>query len=56
MGLYVACGLAVMHVSLGAMQFNHTPFLPLMLVGGFATVSVAALAGPRQKIFPSAFE
>jgi hypothetical protein len=28
MGLYVAYGLVVMHVSLGAMQFNHTPFLP----------------------------
>jgi len=51
MGLYVAYGLVVMHVSLGAMQFNRTPFLPLMLVGGFATVSALhVLAARRERV------
>jgi nitrite reductase/ring-hydroxylating ferredoxin subunit/DMSO/TMAO reductase YedYZ heme-binding membrane subunit len=43
MSLYAAYGLVVMHVSLGAMQFNRTPFLPLMLVAGFATVTALHL-------------
>jgi nitrite reductase/ring-hydroxylating ferredoxin subunit len=50
MALYVAYGLVVMHVALGAMQFDHSPALPLMLVGGFATVSVLhLLAGSRER-------
>jgi nitrite reductase/ring-hydroxylating ferredoxin subunit/DMSO/TMAO reductase YedYZ heme-binding membrane subunit len=48
MGIYVAYGLAVMHVSLGAMQFNHTPFIPLMLVAGFATVSVLHVLAAKR--------
>src|SRR5258708_23414619 len=51
MALYLAYGLVVMHVSLGAMQFNRTPFLPLMLVGGFASVSVLhLLAAARERV------
>jgi nitrite reductase/ring-hydroxylating ferredoxin subunit/DMSO/TMAO reductase YedYZ heme-binding membrane subunit len=50
MSLYAAYGLVVMHVSLGAMQFNRTPFLPAMLVAGFATVSVLhILAAWRER-------
>src|SRR5580693_8094525 len=49
MALYVAYGLVVMHVSLGAMQFNRTPFLPLMLVGGFATVGVLHVWAARRE-------
>jgi nitrite reductase/ring-hydroxylating ferredoxin subunit/DMSO/TMAO reductase YedYZ heme-binding membrane subunit len=50
MALYVAYGLVVMHVALGAMQFDHSPALPLMLVGGFATVStLQLLAGRRER-------
>jgi nitrite reductase/ring-hydroxylating ferredoxin subunit len=33
------------------MQFNRTPFLPLMLVGGFATVSALhVLAARRERV------
>src|SRR6516225_9436071 len=50
MALYVAYGLVVMHVALGAMQFDHSPALALMLVGGFAIVSVLhILAGARER-------
>ena len=49
MGLYGAYGLVVMHVSLGAMQFNRTLFLPLMLVGGFASVSVLHVLAARRE-------
>jgi nitrite reductase/ring-hydroxylating ferredoxin subunit/DMSO/TMAO reductase YedYZ heme-binding membrane subunit len=50
MSVYAAYGLVVMHVSLGAMQYNRTPFLPLMLVGGFATVSMLhALAAQSER-------
>jgi nitrite reductase/ring-hydroxylating ferredoxin subunit/DMSO/TMAO reductase YedYZ heme-binding membrane subunit len=49
MGLYVAYGLVVMHVSLGAMQFNHTPLIPVMLVGGFATVCVLHMLAARRE-------
>jgi nitrite reductase/ring-hydroxylating ferredoxin subunit/DMSO/TMAO reductase YedYZ heme-binding membrane subunit len=49
MGLYGAYGLVVMHVSLGAMQFNRTPFLPLMLVAGFATVVVLHVWAARRE-------
>jgi nitrite reductase/ring-hydroxylating ferredoxin subunit len=47
MALYVAYGLVVMHVALGAMQFNRTLFLPLMLVAGFAIVSVLHVLAAR---------
>ncbi len=50
MALYVAYGLVVIHVSLGIMQYEHTPLIPLMLVGGFATVVVLHLmAGWRER-------
>jgi nitrite reductase/ring-hydroxylating ferredoxin subunit/DMSO/TMAO reductase YedYZ heme-binding membrane subunit len=49
MALYAAYALVVMHVSLGAMQFNRTPFLPLLLVGGFASVSVLHLLAARRE-------
>jgi nitrite reductase/ring-hydroxylating ferredoxin subunit/DMSO/TMAO reductase YedYZ heme-binding membrane subunit len=50
MGLYVAYGLVVAHVSLGIMQGEYTLLIPAMLVGGFG--SVAALhfiAGWRER-------
>jgi nitrite reductase/ring-hydroxylating ferredoxin subunit/DMSO/TMAO reductase YedYZ heme-binding membrane subunit len=51
MGVYLAYGLVVMHVSLGAIQFNRTPFLPLMLMGGFAMVTVLhVLAARRERL------
>jgi nitrite reductase/ring-hydroxylating ferredoxin subunit/DMSO/TMAO reductase YedYZ heme-binding membrane subunit len=49
MSLYAAYGLVVMHVSLGAMQFDRTPFLPLMLVAGFATVSTLHILAARRE-------
>jgi nitrite reductase/ring-hydroxylating ferredoxin subunit/DMSO/TMAO reductase YedYZ heme-binding membrane subunit len=49
MALYAAYGLVVVHVSLGAMQFNRTPLLPLMLVGGFGAVSVLHLMAARRE-------
>src|SRR6266480_3693449 len=36
MALYVAYGLVVMHVALGVMQYDHNPFIPLMLARPFA--------------------
>lgn len=50
MAVYVAYALVVMHVSLGALQSDTTPLLPLTLVAGFATVSVLhVLAGRRER-------
>ncbi len=50
MALYAAYGLLVMHVALGAMQFERTPLLPAMLIGGFATVSgLHLVAGWRER-------
>jgi len=49
MAVYVAYGLVVMHVSLGAMQFNYSWFLPLMLAGGFGTVSVLHVLAARRE-------
>jgi nitrite reductase/ring-hydroxylating ferredoxin subunit/DMSO/TMAO reductase YedYZ heme-binding membrane subunit len=50
MAVYVAYGLVVMHVALGAMQFDHSPALPLMLAGGFLLVSALhLLAGARER-------
>lgn len=50
MAVYVAYGLVVLHVALGAMQRDHHPAIPLML--GFSLVLVATLhlvAGWRER-------
>jgi nitrite reductase/ring-hydroxylating ferredoxin subunit/DMSO/TMAO reductase YedYZ heme-binding membrane subunit len=50
MALYVAYGLVVMHVALGIMQYVRNPLIPIMLVGGFAGVTVLHLvAGWRER-------
>jgi nitrite reductase/ring-hydroxylating ferredoxin subunit/DMSO/TMAO reductase YedYZ heme-binding membrane subunit len=50
MALYIAYGLVVMHVALGIMQYERTPLIPLMLVGGFATVAALHLiTGWRER-------
>ena len=50
MALYVAYGLVVMHVALGIMQYERTPLIPLMLIGGAGTVAVLHLwAGWRER-------
>jgi nitrite reductase/ring-hydroxylating ferredoxin subunit/DMSO/TMAO reductase YedYZ heme-binding membrane subunit len=50
MALYVAYGLVVMHVALGAMQYDRSSFLLAMLAGGFACVTVLHLvAGWRER-------
>jgi nitrite reductase/ring-hydroxylating ferredoxin subunit/DMSO/TMAO reductase YedYZ heme-binding membrane subunit len=43
MAIYVAYGLVVMHVALGAMQLDHHPFIPIMLAGAFGTVATLHL-------------
>src|SRR5499427_7960062 len=45
MTLYVAYGLVVMHVALGAMQNDRNPFIPAMLASGFAIVTLLHLVG-----------
>jgi len=50
MALYVAYGLVVMHVALGIMQYERTPLIPLMLMGGFGAVTALHLAaGWRER-------
>lgn len=50
MALYLAYGLVVLHVALGIMQYEKTPLIPLMLIGGFGTVSALHLAaGWRER-------
>jgi nitrite reductase/ring-hydroxylating ferredoxin subunit/DMSO/TMAO reductase YedYZ heme-binding membrane subunit len=49
MGLYAAYALVVMHVALGAMQFNRTLFLPLMLAGGFGAVGTLHILAARRE-------
>ena len=50
MALYVAYGLVVMHVALGVMQYDHNPFIPVMLASGFACVTMLHLvAGWRER-------
>jgi nitrite reductase/ring-hydroxylating ferredoxin subunit/DMSO/TMAO reductase YedYZ heme-binding membrane subunit len=50
MALYVAYGLAVMHVALGIMQYDYNPLLPGMLIAGFGCVTVLhLLAGWRER-------
>ena len=43
MALYAAYGLVVMHVALGVMQNDRNPFIPAMLAGGFAIVTLLHL-------------
>src|SRR2546430_8042806 len=40
MALYVAYALVAMHVALGIMQYERTPLIPLMLIGGIGSVAV----------------
>jgi DMSO/TMAO reductase YedYZ heme-binding membrane subunit len=49
MGLYAAYALVVMHVALGAMQFNRTLFLPLMLAAGFGAVGTLHILAARRE-------
>ena len=50
MALYVAYGLVVIHVALGIMQYEGTPLIPLMLIGGAGTVAALHLiAGLRER-------
>jgi nitrite reductase/ring-hydroxylating ferredoxin subunit len=50
MSLYVAYGLVVMHVALGAMQDEHAEFVTVMLIAGFGTVTVLhGWAGWRER-------
>ena len=50
MALYVAYGLILMHVALGAMQSDHNPFIPAMLASSFGLVTVLHLvAGWRER-------
>jgi nitrite reductase/ring-hydroxylating ferredoxin subunit len=50
MALYLAYGLVVMHVALGIMQFDYSPLIPAMLVGGFTSVAVLhVVAGWRER-------
>src|SRR5215813_9590950 len=50
MALYAAYGLVVMHVALGAMQYDHNPFIVAMLASGFGCVTVLHLvAGWRER-------
>jgi len=59
MALYVAYGLAVMHVALGIMQYVHTPLIPAMLFGGFGLVAVLHLLAAwreRDRASPMAAE
>src|SRR5262249_14587482 len=48
--LYGAYGVAVMHVALGAMQDNRSPWLPIFVGGGFLLVAALhVIAGPRER-------
>jgi nitrite reductase/ring-hydroxylating ferredoxin subunit/DMSO/TMAO reductase YedYZ heme-binding membrane subunit len=50
MAVYVAYGLVVMHVSLGALQGNRGLFLPILVGGSFAIVAALHLiAGARGR-------
>jgi nitrite reductase/ring-hydroxylating ferredoxin subunit/DMSO/TMAO reductase YedYZ heme-binding membrane subunit len=50
MALYLAYGLVVMHVALGIMQYERTPLIPAMLIGGFVAVTMLhLLAGWRER-------
>jgi nitrite reductase/ring-hydroxylating ferredoxin subunit/DMSO/TMAO reductase YedYZ heme-binding membrane subunit len=48
--LYLAYGLVVMHVALGAMQQNRSPLFPLLIGGGFVWVAgLHLVAGWRER-------
>jgi nitrite reductase/ring-hydroxylating ferredoxin subunit/DMSO/TMAO reductase YedYZ heme-binding membrane subunit len=50
MALYVAYGLVMMHVALGAMQEQRTLFIPVLLFGSFGTVAALHIAaGWRER-------
>ena len=49
MAVYVAYGLVVMHVALGAMQDKHPLLVPIMLIGGFGTVTALHIAAGRRE-------
>lgn len=50
MALYVAYGLVVMHVALGAMQEDRSPLIPLLLAACFGGVTALhVLAGRRER-------
>jgi nitrite reductase/ring-hydroxylating ferredoxin subunit/DMSO/TMAO reductase YedYZ heme-binding membrane subunit len=50
MTLYVAYGLVVLHVALGIMQYERTALIPMMLVGGFGSVTILhMIAGWRER-------
>src|SRR3954468_18351912 len=44
MALYVAYGVLVMHVALGVMQEDRRVFIPILLGGSFALVTLLHLA------------
>jgi nitrite reductase/ring-hydroxylating ferredoxin subunit len=50
MALYAAYALVVMHVALGIMQYDRSPLIPAMLIGGFGVVTTLhLLAGWRER-------
>src|SRR5262249_57125756 len=53
MALYVAYGLVVMHMALGVMQYDRNPFIPAMLAGGFAIVTLLHLVVGWQSRQPA---
>jgi nitrite reductase/ring-hydroxylating ferredoxin subunit len=49
MALYLAYGLIVMHVALGAMQDDRGPWLPLLVGGAFGVVALLHLIAARRE-------
>jgi nitrite reductase/ring-hydroxylating ferredoxin subunit/DMSO/TMAO reductase YedYZ heme-binding membrane subunit len=49
MAVYVAYGLLVMHVALGAMQTERNPLIPALLGGAFAAVATLHLIAGRRE-------
>ncbi len=49
MAVYGAFALLVMHVALGVLQSERSPFLPILLVGAVVLVSALHLAAGRQE-------
>jgi nitrite reductase/ring-hydroxylating ferredoxin subunit/DMSO/TMAO reductase YedYZ heme-binding membrane subunit len=49
--LYAAYALVVMHVALGIMQYDRSPLIPAMLIGGFGIVAgLHLMAGWRERM------
>lgn len=49
MGVYVAYGMLVLHVALGALQYESSPVYWVLLIGGFVTItSLHLIAGIRE--------